>query len=401
MFVLLSLISAISHAAGIEWYDPVFEGTDAQGRARILISGETDPGARISIDLSKVIVIRGPQKGKKLSPESAAAVADERGVFDLKTKLPKGLLQVPVFVKGDESQTILVLFDISDTAAKLNVKTKKRSPKPTLKPPAPVVAKADERERDRDRERGERERDKDRSTKSSASPSAVTLRLSVGGNYQKVTQKQEGTNELSFQNIQFPSMAAGLGYEGKNLAGDVSFQSHPGAISQAEPPFTLVKGKANWQILSADLFWRVGDKSSKLGSRVRAGVQSHKIPFLSINQTNQVSLLENSMLGVAFGFGSRFGDPQGWLYDIMVSYIYPVSYDSPELNSFSLLPKLGLELNFGINKRLSDSLSWGGRYTAAMENHGFTYKDAAQTTTFNGELNLFLSVFLLEVGYTF
>lgn len=390
-FLVLTSISSTSQAISIDWYDPLFEGIDSQGKAKLTISGETEPRAKVIIDLSKVIVIRGPQRGKKLSPESVVGVADERGIFDLKAKLPKGLLQVPVLVKGDETQTILVLFDVSDSAAKLNVKTKKRPEKvivspPPKPPPAPLRQAPVQAKEEPDREKEKK----------------YSFRLGLGGNYQKTSQKQEGSNELSFQNIQFPSMIMNLAIEGRHLSGEVGYHIHPSSVTEAEAPFTLLNGKTNWNIITADLFWRLNDRSnSKMGARFRLGVQSHKIPFLSINSSNQVNLIQNNMLGLAIGYGSKFGDPQGWSYDAMLSYIYPVSYDSPELKSFSLLPKLGLDLNFGISKRVSDFWYWGGRWCAQIQSHGFSYKDAAGTTNFNGESSAFLSIFTFDVGVNF
>ncbi|OQW48947.1 MAG: hypothetical protein A4S09_13355 [Proteobacteria bacterium SG_bin7] len=390
LLLMLMLISSVSQAIVIDWYDPVFDGTDTQGRAKLTISGETEPLAKVIIDLSKVIVIRGPQRGKKLSPESVTAIADDRGVFELKTKFPKGLLQVPILVKGEEAQTILILFDISDSTAKLNVKTKRRPekiippPKP-ISPPTrqvPVQAKIEEREKDKDKE--------------------FNFRLGIGGNYQKTMQKQEGANELSFQNIQFPSLTAAFGVEGRHLSGEIGYQTHPSSVTEAETPFTLVNGKINWNIVTADLFWRLRDRTnSKMGTKFRLGVQSHNIPFLSINTSNQVNLLQNNMFGLTIGYGSKFGDPQGWTYDAMFSYIYPISYDSSELKSFSLLPKLGLELNFGVSRRVSDLWFWGGRWCAQIQSHGFSYKNTAGTTNFNGEFSAFLSIFNIDVGYNF
>ncbi len=407
MFILSTLFSVTSLATGIEWYEPIFEGIDPQGRARITVSGETDTNAKVSIDLSKVIVIRGPQRGKKLAPESATTTSDEKGTFELKTRLPRGLLQVPIVVKGFETQSILVLFDISDTGAKLNVKTKARPPKQIPKAPTPpptqlpVVAKSEEKPLRSERpERTERVERSER-TESRSFAFDYSARLMVGGNYQKVNQKQEGTNELAFQNIQFPSMGGTFNFDGRTFSGELGFQTHPSAITQAEAPFSLIKSKANWQILNADVFWKMGNRLSKMGSRVRLGVQSHKIPFLSINTSNQVSLLENSMLGLALGYSWRFGDPQGWSYDAMLSYIYPISYDSSELKSFSLLPKLGAELSLGVTKKISDRLFWGGHWVVAIQNHGFTYKDSTLTTTFNGELNLMLSIFTVDIGINF
>jgi hypothetical protein len=400
-FILIFiLLSSLGVSAGVEWYEPSLEGIDSQGRAKVTVSGEAEPGAKIVIDLSKVIVIRGPQRGKKLSPESASALVNDNGLFDLKAKLPKGLLQVPVLVKGSDTQTILVLFDISDSAVKLNVKTKKR---PEKAAPPPVVAKAPpkkEKEPAPSRYVEEKERERERPSRSSGN-TAFNLRVGVGGNYQKVTQKQEGANELAFQNIQFPSAVVELGIEGKNLSGEIGYQTHPSAVTQAEAPFTLLNGKANWQIINADLFWRMGERSAKLGPRFRVGAQSHRIPFLTINQSNQVSLVQNTMLGVAIGYGSKFGDPQGWSYDAMLSYIHPISYDSPELKSFSLLPKLGLEFNLGINRKVSDLFSWGAHWTAEVQNHGFSYKDAVSSTNYNGELSIFMSIFTLDVGLSF
>lgn len=389
-FLILTLFSSVSHAITIDWYDPLFEGADSQGKVKLTISGETERRAKVVIDLSKVIVIRGPQRGKKLAPESVVGVADDRGIFDLRAKFPKGLLQVPVLIKGEETQTILVLFDISDSAVKLNVKTKKRpekiiTPPKTTPPPVrqtPVQAKGEEPEKEKERK--------------------YSFRLGLGGNYQKTAQKQEGANELSFQNIQYPSITTAFKIEGRHLSGEIGYQTHPSSVTEAEPPFTLLNGKIDWSIITADLFWRLSDRNnSKMGTKFRVGVQSHKIPFLSINTSNQVNLIQNNMLGLAIGYGSKFGDPMGWSYDAMLSYIYPISYDSPNLKSFSLLPKLGLDLSFGATKRVSDLWYWGGKWCVQIQSHGFSYKDNAGVINFNGEFSAFLSVFTIDAGYNF
>lgn len=366
---------------GIEWYDPIFESADTQQRSKIIISGETEAFAKISIDNSKVIVIRGRQKQNKVNSDIVSVTAGANGVFELPNKLPQGLLQIPIQIKGSEKQNILILLEVGNDFVKMNAKTKKR---PKKVEPLLATAQAPATPQQKQPKIKEKE------------SSNYLLQLGIGGNFQKLSQKQEGITDLSFQNMQFPSLSALLRYSSAKTDLDLSFSSNPTSVSQAPSNFTLTSSKANWSVIGISFWWKTQS------SKYLLGLQSHKLPFLSINSSNEVSLNANTMSSIVLGYGFAFGDPKATQFDFSASYAYPIAYESSNLKSFALIPKMGLEIDLFVRRPFGEKLIWGVDWKTSFQNHGYTYKDTiTPTTIYNGDFSLMVSAFFLTLGYDF
>lgn len=391
-------VFASSKSLNIEWYEPELESPEAQGKVRFNISGETLPRARVSIDYGKIIVIRGKKEGKasKLPPEVQSTDSDESGSFELSLKMPVGLLQVPVVVqKFREQQTFLLLFDIGEKSVKINAKVKRKPKKreaPVLaekpKPPPPSVPSAHSEARS--------------PAPSQNSNKDYFISFGLGGTYQKLGQRQENVTDVAFQNLKTPSFNFQAGMDSNKMGIRFSYIDGPGAVTQAAAPLFITNGNYHWTIAALEGLWRMGDRVKDNASKFRFGLQSQQIPFLSILQpSNEVIITNNSLLGISLGYGTTFGESDGWQTEVYFNYVYPVSYQSSTLNSFSLLPKLGLEGSVGVFKRRS-KWTWGFYWLGQLQSHSFTYKDSTTPTTiYNGDISFMFSDFSVRFGYGF
>lgn len=444
----------------VEWYPPEIEDTDNPERALVILSGRTLPNARIQVDGENFTMVRAiptaapsentsgeetaaapqtftwqpvknckaytlPHLNSKIageikvgsrykatdhsedwikvsggkreayapkscfslskSPSGPSASANNKassekmaspqttanldGFFEVAVDSPRGLMQVPVLITAREGlqKTFLVTFDVAANNVKMNNEVSKSKP--------PAAAKS------------------------------LRLWLGLGTTIQKYSQTVT-TSSVSFQNTDSPSLLARLGYWKNSWGFDLFYRDAPGKIDQATAPFQISSTKYHWKTTEARGHYQFerGEKSRLLGLpsqwQLLFGLQMHKMPFLSVDNLGNVSVLQNGINTAILGVGLLLGQERDWSYEFALEYQQPISASSSG-GKFSVSSAVAYDARLGLNYKLNSD--WRLGFFAYLQSHSykFNFENSATATQVNGNQNLFYSTFDLHLGYEY
>ncbi len=431
-----SLVEAQSpRPLDVEWYQPEVERGRVSGLATVIISGRTAPDMTVSIDGKNITVIKGASKlaarhncrlmatpgskgkmegsvrrgskvdvleesgnwlkvsdggkvgyvskscfgsnlmnvnygGDKQNLTSPKTRSNSEGYFELAVHQPPGLTQIPIVVSSEkgESKTYLITFDISLENVRMNTKVSKNKP--------PAAAKH------------------------------LRVWLGVGSTYQSYRQTVAGKN-VSFVNMDSPSLLGRLGYWGDSWGLDLFLRDAPGRVDSASDPFTIESGKYHWLTAEVRGMYQVPrDSGSRLFGlpsqwQLFFGGQHHQMPFLDIDGLNNASIRKHTLLTATMGLGLLLAQERPWSYELLVDYQLPVSAAGEGGDEFSVSSPLAVDARLGATYKFATNWRFGAFIYTQSHTYKFKYTNKALGSSTSGNQNLFYSTFDLHLGYEY
>ncbi len=360
----------------VEWYQPEIERTSDPKLAKVVISGKTRGLARVKIDGPNITFISEgpsptPEPGAKEVP-SPVTKANELGYFEIAFDLPPGLIQIPVRIQSTKTnaKSFIITVDVSlEKVAAMNTPISENKP--------PAAAKS------------------------------IRVWLGAGTTYQKYSQTVGGVTDVSFVNLDSPSLLARLGYWGKRWGGDLFFRDAPGKIDAAVQPFTIASTTYHWQTIEARGFFQPArnSRSRMLGLPSQwqyfFGMQQHQMPFLDIDVFNVVSIRKHSLTMATLGAGILLGQERKWSYEAALNIQYPIAAAADGGNEFTVSSPLALDLKLGATYKFARNWRVGLFGYIQSHSYSFEFTKKASTTTTSGDQSLFYSTFDLHLGWEY
>ena|GEM_PF-4925677 len=307
--------------------------------------------------------------------ESRTARANQDGFFEIVTELPQGLAQIPISVttpaRAQKTFMISVNVVINENKVddiKINTNTKISQAKP------PAAAKK------------------------------VRLWFGAGFTYQSDSQTTTGSPDLNFSTVQAPGLVARGGYWGDKLGVDFYFRDAPGKI-EADAPLQVQETSYHWQTMEAKGLYQFDrGPGSRIGGlpsqwQLRFGANLQQVPFFDIDNSNVVTIQENTLTMATLGGGLLLGQEQDWSWEFALGIQYPISAKG-QGKSFTISSPFAYEAQIGAAYKLAPNWRLGVfSYTQSL---AYDYEFENDTGTIKtGKQNLFYTTFDLRLGYEF
>lgn len=361
-------------ALDVEWYPPETEKGRTPERARVVISGRTSANSRIQVDGESVTImnkVTGPNTAKIDGRETRA---NFEGFFEMALELPQGLAQIPIQVSTVDRAQKTFMISVDVKIVKNNVDEVKINNTRISRNKPPAAAKR------------------------------FRLWAGAGGTYQSFNQSTSGAKDLQFNTMQAPGIVVRGGYWGDSFGLDLYFRDAPGTIV-ADPPLTVKTSEYHWRTLEAKGLYQFdrgpGSRMGGLPSQwqLRFGTQSHQVPYLSINASNEISVIDASVTTATLGLGLLLGQEQNWSYEFALGLQQPMSSSISE-GDFTITPKMAFEAQIGAAYKFAPNWRVGVfSYTQSL-NYAYEFKPTSGATR-TGEQKLFYTTFDLRLGYEF
>lgn len=358
----------------VEWYPPETEKGQTPDRARVVISGRTTANSRIQVDGESVTVmnkVSGPSTGKIDGRETRS---NFEGFFEMSLELPQGLAQIPIQVTtADRSQkTFMISVDVK--IVKNNVDEVKINNTRISRNKPPAAAKR------------------------------FRLWAGAGWTYQSYNQTTSSSPNLNFTTVQAPGMVFRGGYWGESFGLDLYFRDAPGKI-EADTPFTVKTSDYHWRTLEAKGLYQFDrGPSSRIAGlpsqwQLRFGTQSHQVPYLNINASNEISVIDGNVTTATLGVGLLLGQEQAWSYEFAFGLQQPMS-SSMSGGDYTITPKTAFEAQLGAAYKFAPNWRLGVfSYTQSLE-YAYEFKPTGGSLK-TGNQKLFYTTFDLRLGYEF
>jgi len=358
----------------VEWYPPETEKGRTPDRARVVITGKTSPNSRIQIDGDSVTImhkVNGPSIAKTDSRESRA---NFEGFFEIALELPQGLAQIPIQVTTVERITKTFMISVDVKIVRNNVDEVKIANTKVSRNKPPAAAKR------------------------------IRLWAGAGWTYQNDRQTTSDSPDLQFTTVQAPGIVVRGGYWGERWGLDLYLRDAPGKI-EADPPLTVKTNSYHWRTLEAKGLYQFdrGPGSRMLGLpsqwQLRFGTQSHQVPFMNINASNEITVQDASVITATLGVGLLLGQEQNWSYEFAFGLQQPLS-SSAAGASFKISPILAYEMQVGAAYKFAPNWRLGVfSYTQSLD-YKYEYQSSGEAAK-SGEQKLFYTTFDLRLGYEF
>jgi hypothetical protein len=431
----------------VEWYPPESEKGRTSDRSRVVISGRTQPDAKVQVDGDSVTVIAkeknatsegGPDmrtlrsdckvyeysnsNSKVLGTAkkgNTARVLEGAGSWFKVALSPKGVgfISQPCFMpkesgggaasnKHIESRDARanfdgffeVVLDLPQGLAQIpvSVTSPGRGEKTFLISVDVTINK----------NTGDNIKINQKVSENKPPAAAKKIRLwgGLGFTYQSDSQTTTGSPDLNFKTVQAPGIVARGGYWGDRWGIDFYFRDAPGKI-EAEAPFTVKTDSYHWRTMEAKGLYQFdrGPNSRIAGQpsqwQLRFGSQLQQIPFFDISNTNAVSIREHSLTTATLGVGLLLGQERDWSWEFALGLQYPMSA-SGQGNAFKVSSASGYEAQIGAAYKFAPNWRMGVfSYTQSLAYQYQFLNDAG--TLKEGRQNLFYTTFDLRLGYEF
>lgn len=367
---------AVSRKVAVRWYQPEVVDTEESrpDRTRVIVSGQTEPGAIVSIEQKTFPVFFGEKlrymKTKAALKSPGKVQANSQGYFEFELNFPQALVQLPIAVRSEKDSAL--------GNYQLNMKIERK------------VAKAQTKE---DLEVAPLQK------------SAFNMWMGAGYNFLRYQQSSPDIgSDLSFESLQGPSYLLQGGFE---VSGqwdvNVSIKSSPGAV-QSSDTLTIDKGKYSWMIyaLEAAYFpesWRTTIFKLPTNLGTRFGIQYHQVPFLERTGVSSTDLTigTNTLTMFTGGVQANTKLSRRWTSEVFLRYQYPLATGS----LFSIQPKFAFDGSMGIMRRFSGRWRLGGFWYGQWHEYNYNSHDAYLDKNIGGSQTLFFSNIELRLGYEF
>lgn len=221
----------------------------------------------------------------------------------------------------------------------------------------------------------------------------------AGFTYQTYNQSLNGIPDLSFNTIQAPGIMARGGYWGDSWGLDFYFRDAPGKI-EAGSPLKVDSGSYHWRTMEAKGLYqfRRGPSSRLLRLpaqwQLRFGSQIHTLPFLIVDSSQNVTIEEHGVTTATLGAGLLLGQERSLSYEFAAGIQRPISSSGYRVSS-----SLGFEAQVGAAYKFAPNWRLGlFSYTQSL---GFSYEYEKTGVLKTGNQKLFHSTFDLRLGYEF
>lgn len=226
--------------------------------------------------------------------------------------------------------------------------------------------------------------------------------LGTGENYVDYKQSLPGTGALSSHGIKGGSQYFEGGYlAGNGLGGIVSYKNTPGQFSINEVP--VVPSTYRWTTVSAEGLVRQTSKFTVFDHPIvyglRAGLQQHQMPFLSLSDDATVIYLKNNhMTAGSVGLMAEYARSR-WTYYWSMRYQVPLTTQADGAAQFSNTPVFAFDGSLGTSYNFTQRLKAGFFWYGQWHQMNFEYSDG--TVLNSGFQSLFSSSMDLRLGFDF
>ena len=434
----------------VEWYPPEIERGRQPDKARVIISGRTQPGSGVSIEGESVSNIRPSKSSPSEVIDSKRQLRIQCNAYqkpDMKSKswgsLKKGALLQTLNTTGSwfkiklpdgrigfvsqpcflPSESRAENFRPATSTSKMKIENRETYanadgffelpmdlPQGLIQMPVMVVtpAKIEKTfllsvEVNLVQDEIQMPNTKISTSKPPAASKKFRFWAGTGFTYQTYSQTSSGAKDLNFSTLQAPGIVARGGYWGDQWGVDFYFRNAPGKI-EAAAPLTVQTNSYQWQTMEAKFLYQFerGSKSRLFGLpsqwQLRFGLQRHQIPFLNI--TNNVVAVEDLNLTMGtLGVGLLLAQESDWSYEFALGYQNPVAVQGPK-DSFGVSSPFGYELQLGAAYKFAPGWRLGlFSYTQSV-NYQYTLQNAAGAAG-SGKQSLFYTTADLRLGYEF
>lgn len=225
--------------------------------------------------------------------------------------------------------------------------------------------------------------------------------LGTGYNLVSYDQQVDNFSSLDFQSFKGPTFfASGGAFLSDHYGFEASFKNTIGEIDNTQNGQSIFN--YHWRIFTLETLYRLNQNLNKDGYIkggqwiLRAGLQLHSMPFLSIPNFSglEVDLKSNDLVMAHGGFSYYFSPSPRLRYEVMLRYQHPVSANGDA--SFDVSPKLSFDGSLGFSYKLSDSFHAGAHWYGQW--HQFNYEYGEGASRQSGLQELFFSNFDVRVG---
>lgn len=220
----------------------------------------------------------------------------------------------------------------------------------------------------------------------------------LGLNYFRLGQSDNASlDQATFSSFTGPTLMAEISAVFKEFYEImVGYHDQPGSINN--PAYGLTETNSRWQTMMVDVAGRFAtveafDHPTHLSWH--AGVQSHRFPFLSV-QNGAVSQSLNAVNNVALGVGAETIIDRRWSTETFLRYQFPVSASS-SAGSVKYSPVASFDGSFGIVRRLPGPYLFGFYWFGQSQN--MLYDQSGPSGSSAGTQTFFNSNFQLRFGY--
>jgi hypothetical protein len=232
--------------------------------------------------------------------------------------------------------------------------------------------------------------------------------LGTGENYVDYRQSLPGVGTLDSHNIRGGSQYFEAGFLGHSgIGGEISFKNTPGIFKDlqtdegSEVPVTpstyrwttlaleaLAKRQSGFEIFGAPLVYGM-----------RAGIQQHHMPFLSLaSDASHFDMRTNEVTAASLGLLAEWTRSR-WTYYWSMRYQFPLSAKADGAETFSSTPVFAFDGSIGTSYNLTQRLKLGFFWYGQWHQMNFSYDDGSVTNT--GFQSLFYSNMDLRLGFDF
>lgn len=361
----------------VEWYAPEVLRSVKKNRARVRLSGQTEPKTKITISSDRVPFITKKEKAVTLPTQQVWAAnltqADERGAFEIDMDLPFATAQIPfeVTTSAGQKQNYQLSLIVDKNDVKIEAAQEKIKNSPYSRRNWGVWG-------------------------------------GIGANFLRYDQETSSTSSaLGFQSFTGPSLFAKVARSiNRDWAAHATINYSPGKTSSGND-VTVESGNYAWTFLTGEATyfpsqWKLTKKRKYFTEfGIQGGLQYHNIPFVMRSSTTDAtatSVETNEIIMMAAGATMMVHYGRYWIFESFLRYQHPLSsgslYDSE--------PKMAFDGSVGFIYKWKPDWRLGAFWYGQW--HEYDFKNAPDKFSgdkVSGSQSLFFSNLEFRIGYEF
>jgi hypothetical protein len=364
----------------VRFYQPELLISSKADLVRMLISGVAPAGSELRIEGNAIPVVK-KNDAIEMVPLTGPALAqlpvkaNNAGYFAMEFEVPEGIVQMPVVIRAPTGASKSFQLNLQVDRTKIELANKKElEVSPKKKYP-------------------------------------FTAWLGVGYNFLSYGQTMTSpTSKLAYDSFSFPALMARVDARLSDLwSVSAGYNRAPGKVASTSQ-LTVTKGNYLWTITSLEALREIPYYEDALikgyFNRVylRAGFQSHNVPFLTRTDDTSQSVIKvssNTVTMLTGGIQTIIKRNSYWAYDLLFRAQYPVAIGS----EFKMFPKFAFDGGLGTYYTWHKNYLLGAYWYGQWQEYSFTstdpFVDSGAPGKSRGHQALFFSNLELRFGFQF
>lgn len=368
----------------VTWYQPVLGFSEKKQRTRVILTGKTQPGAKVYLGAKVIPVITQKRKARLFKASRSLlrdekgkiithAIANSDGLFQFPLDLPNYTAQVPLKVKGPTGgEPQVYQLNLSVSADKVKVTNQKNLQN------SPLFYKK------------------------------YGVWVGAGINYLTYNQKSKDISQSEkLESVKFPATYLKTWFRlGNEWDTTLEYKVSPGTIENSDTATFQNKNYA-WTFYGVEFNYSpeewnrlhlFGKWFSTLS--ITVGGQIHSLPFLqrvsTAGNVTTYKIIENNLNMLSLGFKLQAYSNYKWVYEAFLRRQLPLSAGS----SFDASPTFTLDGSVGAYYRHKLNWRYGLFWYGQFQQHNYkSHFDTIENDNISGTQEILFSNIELRVGY--